>query len=289
MKVLVTGAGGLVGRAMTKHCTAEGDEVLAFDRRSLDLTDASSVATVLKDSQPDVVINCAAWTDVDACEFDPERAEETNALGPELLATNCRDVDALLITISTDYVFDGSKQGFYTQEDQPNPLSVYGRSKLAGEQRAQSAWQRTIVVRSGYIFGVGGKNFLSTLLLRAGRGESLIAISDMVGTPTYAPHLARRLRELASLNVTGLFHVVNSGDGASFEDFARAALKMARLDPALLQTTTLAGLKRPASRPRNSRLRCLRTEALGLKPLPHWTEALQAFIDVTSGREAAAV
>src|SRR5262249_35169276 len=159
--------------------------------------------TVFTEKRPEVVINCAAWTDVDGCESDPAHAERANALGPELLAISCRETDALLITISTDYVFDGTKQGFYTQHDQPNPISVYGKSKLDGERRAQAAWARTIVIRSGYIFGNGGKNFLSTLLSRAARKEPLRAISDMVGTPTYAPDLAERLRALAVLDLAG--------------------------------------------------------------------------------------
>ena len=203
----------------------------------------------LGDLKPDVVFNCAAWTDVDGCESDPKRAERANALGPQLLAATCRDIGALLITISTDYVFDGAKEGFYTQRDHPNPISVYGRFKLDGERRAQTAYARTIVVRSGYIFGAGGTNFLSTVLDRARRSESLRAISDMAGTPTYAPDLAARLRELAELDLPGNYHVVNSGDGVSFEGFARTALAAAALDPALLQSSTLAELKRPAPRP----------------------------------------
>ena len=228
--------------------------------------------------KPEVVINCAAWTDVDGCESDPIRAERGNALGPQMLAATCRESDALLITISTDYVFDGTKDGFYTQRDQPNPISVYGRFKLEGERRAQAACARTIVVRSGYIFGVGGNNFLSTVLERACRGEHLKGISDMTGTPTYAADLAARLRELAELDLPGIYHVVNGGDGASFETFARMALEIGRVDPALLASTTLAELNRPAPRPRNSRLRCLLSEAIGLTPLRSWQAALEDFV-----------
>lgn len=278
MKVLVTGAGGLVGRAVADHCVSAGDEVSAFDRRALDITDAQSVDKTVKDVRPDVVINCAAWTDVDGCEKDSERAHHANARGPELLATACRAVQAQLITISTDYVFDGKKDGFYTQQDQPNPVSVYGSSKLQGERRARLACERTTVVRSGYIFGPGGTNFLSTLLDRARHGESLKAISDMTGTPTYARDLARRLRELARANSPAIYHVVNAGPGVSFEEFARAALGFAGLDARILQPVTLAEMNRPAARPRNSRLRCLLSEGLGLAPLPDWQDALRDFV-----------
>jgi dTDP-4-dehydrorhamnose reductase len=288
LRVLVTGSAGLVGRAVREHCASEGDEVFAFDHCSLDISHAPSVRATFIDAKPEVVINCAAWTDVDGCESDAAHAERANALGPELLAKACRDIDALLITISTDYVFDGTKRDFYTQRDQPNPLSVYGHSKLEGEHRAQAAWARTIVVRSGYIFGQGGKNFLSTVLTRAARNEPLKAISDMVGTPTYAPDLARRLRELAILDLAGIFHVVNGGEGASFETFARTGLEIAGLSTPL-ETVSLDDLRRPAPRPRNSRLRCLRSEALDLNPLPHWIDALNAFIQSLTGSQSAAV
>ncbi len=289
MKVLVTGSGGLVGRAVTEDCAAQGDEVFGADHRALDIADASAVRSTLNEKRPEVVINCAAWTDVDGCESNRAFAERANALGPELLAASCREIGALLITISTDYVFDGKKQGFYTQRDQPNPISVYGQSKLEGERRAQASWARTIVVRSGYIFGVGGKNFLSTLLLRAARNEPLKVISDMIGTPTYAPDLARRLRELAVMDLPGIFHVVNAGDGASFETFAKTALEIAKLTSAQLESVSLDDLGRPAPRPRNSRLRCLLTPALQLDPMPHWTEALRAFVNLQSGSQSAAV
>jgi dTDP-4-dehydrorhamnose reductase len=282
LKVAVTGAGGLVGRAVTAHCLAQGDEVSAFDHRALDITDEPSIKQQLSQVKPDVVFNCAAWTDVDGCESDRERAERANALGPELLALTCLELDALLITISTDYVFDGTKQGFYTQRDQPHPISIYGRSKLEGERRAQLAFARTMVVRSGYIFGAGGTNFLSTVLSSARQGKSLKAVNDMFGTPTYAPDLASRLHRLAQMDLPGIYHVVNGGDGTSFEGFARAAIEDAGLNLGILQSVSLNALSRPASRPRNSRLRCLISEAVGLAPLRDWRAALRHFISVES-------
>ena len=278
MKVAVTGAGGLLGQAVKAHCGTLGDEVHAFDHKTLDIADVSVVNSRLSELKPDVVFNCAAWTDVDGCESDPERAQRANAFGPQILAATCRNLGALLITISTDYVFDGARDGFYTQRDHPNPISVYGRFKLEGERLAQSAYGRTIVIRSGYIFGAGGTNFLSTVLERARRGERLKAISDMTGTPTYAPDLAARLRELAELDLPGIYHVVNAGDGVTFEAFARTALKLGGVDAALLTSTTLAELKRPAPRPRNSKLRCLLSKAIGLTPLRDWEAALEDFV-----------
>src|SRR5260370_19645648 len=178
LKVMVTGASGLVGRAVVSHCSSQGERVIALDHGGLDLADESKVDAALDRERPDLVINCGAWTDVDGCELDPERAQNINARGPELLALACRRAGALLITISTDYVFDGEKDGFYTQRDQPNPHSVYAVSKLADERRAQIAWARTIIVRSGYIFCLGGENFFASFLLAARRRQRPLGIYE---------------------------------------------------------------------------------------------------------------
>ncbi len=278
MRILITGAKGLVGSALAEHCSAAGDAVISCDHAGLDITDAGAVESVIVNERPEAVINCAAWTDVDGCESNSEKAQQANALGPENLARAALKTNAAFVTISTDYVFDGEKEGFYTQRDQPRPISVYGRSKLEGERRALEANARTIVVRSGYIFGPAGKNFLSTVVLRARRGEKLTAISDYWGTPTFGQDLAVRLRELAALDLPGIYHVVNSGDGASFETFTREALKLAGLNSDTLGIVNGSDLNRPAPRPRNSRLKCLLSEAIGLSPLPDWHDALSRFL-----------
>jgi len=284
LKILVTGAAGLVGRALVEHCSASGDDVLAYDHHRLDISDSAAVQAVTGYQRLDAIINCAAWTDVDGCENDTQKAQRVNSLGPENLARAARDANAVLITISTDYVFDGAKEGFYTQRDQPSPISVYGKYKLEGERRAQEAHARTIVVRSGYIFGTGGKNFLSNVVSRAERGETLKAIADYWGTPTYGDDLAVRLRELAIRDLPGIYHVVNSGDGASFETFSREALRLAGLDSARLEVVRGDSLGRPAPRPRNSRLKCLLSEAIGLPTLRPWQHALAHFISHAKGQ-----
>lgn len=281
MKVLITGARGLVGRALTEHCQSCGDEVFAYDHASLDIADAQTVETIVSDRRPDAVINCAAWTDVDGCESNPAKAESVNALGPENLARASRKAGALLITISTDYVFDGLKAGFYTQRDDPRPISVYGRYKLEGERLAQAENARTIVVRSGYIFGLGGSNFLSTVVTRVREGRKMKVISDSFGTPTYGRDLAGRLRELAVIDLPGVYHVVNSGEGASFEVFTREALTMANLPTGMVESITMDSIPRPAPRPRNSKLKCLLSDAIGLPPLRTWQEALADFVRET--------
>ncbi|MGH9929976.1 MAG: dTDP-4-dehydrorhamnose reductase [Pyrinomonadaceae bacterium] len=288
MRVLVTGAGGMVGRAVSEYCRSNGDSVSSYDHRGLDISDPDRVSHTLQNDQPEVVINCAAWTDVDGCELDRDRAFAVNAAGPENLASATREINAGLVTISTDYVFDGKKDGFYTQRDQPAPESTYGLSKLEGERRAQLAHARTIVVRTGFVFGPGGTNFLSTIIERAKRGERLIAIRDAYGTPSYAPDLARRLRELALLDLPGTFHVVNAGAGVSYEEFARAALDLSGHAATNLESVEMDSLNRPAPRPRNSRLKCLLSEAVGLAPLPFWKDALKGFAALDSRIEVAA-
>lgn len=283
MKVLITGAGGMVGRALVEHCQQRGDEVFAHDRASLDITREDAVAETFAHARPETVINCAAWTDVDGCELDPERAHKINAEAVGTLALNSRAVGASFVTISTDYVFDGAREGFYTQRDDAEPQSIYGIAKLQGERRAQFLTARCMVVRTGWIFGAGGRNFLCRVVELARGGDRLKAISDSYGTPTYAPHLAARLRELAERDLPGTYHVVNAGEGASYEEFARAALNLADCEGAEIESVSMESLKRPAPRPHNSRLRCLLSPAIGLKPLPHWRDALAEFVSARAG------
>ena len=278
MRVLITGAAGMVGRALAEHCRARGDEVFAFDRAGLDVTDERAARETFSRLRPDAAVNCAAWTDVDGCELDPQRAFLVNSQGVEMLATAARLAGASFVQVSTDYVFDGRKEGgFYTQRDDPHPLSAYGASKLEGERRAQAASARTAVVRTGWIYGPGGTNFLATVVERGRRGEPMKAIRDSYGTPTYVPDLVARLREIAALDLPAVYHVANAGEGVSFEGFVRAALAEAGLSDERVESVSADSLRRPAPRPRNSRMRCLLSEAIGLAPLRDWREALREF------------
>jgi dTDP-4-dehydrorhamnose reductase len=277
LRVVVTGGRGLVGGALTEHSAAVGDEVFSYGHKDLDITDCDAVQEVILGNQPDVVVNCAAWTNVDGCESDQERAFAANARGPENLAAACKEAKRIFVTISTDYVFDGAKSGFYTQLDEPNPESVYAASKLEGERLSAQAYGGSIIVRTGYVFGPGGINFLSTVVERIKKGERIKAISDAYGTPTYAKDLAVRLRELAEKNVAGIYHVVNSGPGMSFEEFTRKAVALIGNSEVVVQAVSADALNRPAKRPRNSRLRCLLTEKIGLPPLRAFESALEEF------------
>jgi dTDP-4-dehydrorhamnose reductase len=283
MKVLVTGSRGLLGSTTVDHLAVAGDDVASFDREQLDIGNRDAVRQILEAIRPDWIINCAAYTDVDGAETERDRNIAANALGPGNLAVEGKRVGAGLITVSTDYVFDGARDGFYTQRDDPNPLGEYARAKLHGERLAYASNARTIIVRVGWLFGKGGRNFLSKLPELVAAGKPLTAISDSFGTPTYAPHMARRLRELAQLDLPGLYHMANSGPGTSYYGFAQA---VAGNDPNIAEVSA-ASLQRPAPRPRNSRLRCLMQEALKLEPLPDWEEALQEFKNSFASSDAA--
>lgn len=278
MRVLITGANGMAARATTEHCRATGDEVFALTRKELDITQMHEVERVIGEVHPAVVINCAAYTDVDGAETNQDLSYGANALGPANLAAVCGTAGSILITISTDFVFDGRSEGFYTQHDTPNPLGVYAKSKYEGEIRVREANSSAIVVRSGWIFGEGGTNFLSVMPRLLAEGKSITAISDSFGTPTYAADLARRLRELAQLNEPGTFHVTNSGEGTSYFEFAREVARVRGFDASLIRPVSHSELKRPAPRPLSSKMRCLYSEKLGLAPLPDWRDAVRRFV-----------
>jgi dTDP-4-dehydrorhamnose reductase len=188
------------------------------------------------------------------------------------------------VTISTDYVFDGEKNGFYTEDDEPNPLGIYGKSKLEGELRAMEAKKDSIIVRSGWIYGEGGTNFLSVLPELLSSGRKVKAIADSFGTPTYARDLALRLRDFAASEVEGIFHIANSGEGASYEEFAREICKASAADESLIESVSMHDIKRAARRPKNSRLQSIRTASSGLRPLRGWRAAISEFLEYKKKR-----
>ncbi len=278
MKLLITGANGMVARATIKYCQSINDNVAAFTRQSLDIANAAQVMETFGREKPEAVINCAAYTDVDGAETNREKAYAANAAGVENLALAAKEIDAAFVTISTDYVFDDEREDFYTQRDTPNPQSVYGKSKLEGEARARDAYARSIIVRSGWIYGADGTNFLSIMHNLLGEGKRIKVIYDAFGTPTFAGDLAKRLRELAALDMPCVFHVTNAGNGASYEEFARKVCEIKGFDTKLLEKVSSSTLKRPAPRPKNSKLACLFSEKFGLAPMRDWERALEEFL-----------
>lgn len=278
MKVLVTGANGMLAKAVVAECKTQGDQVTALSREEMDISRPADVDAIVSSEKPEILINCAAKTDVDGCESKHEECYAVNSVGPENLAMAAKKIGCVLVTVSTDYVFDGVNVDFYTQRDTPNPLGVYAKAKLEGEFRARSAYARTIVVRAGWIFGHGGKNFLSVMGSLLGEGKTIKAIHDSFGTPTFANDLAKRLREYAILDLPLTYHAANSGNGASFADFAAKICELKGYDQKLIEKVSMDDLIRPAPRPPSSKLACLFSEKLGLPPLRHWEKALEEFI-----------
>jgi dTDP-4-dehydrorhamnose reductase len=278
MKTLITGANGMVARACAKHCESIGDEVVAFTRQQLDISNKENVFDVFAQEKPDIVLNCAAYTDVDGSETNSEICYQANSFGVENLALASKKFDSAFVTISTDYVFDGTNQGFYTQRDTPNPQGVYGKAKLDGEIRARNAYGRSIIVRSGWIYGDFGTNFLSVMHKLLADGKSIKAIYDSFGTPTFAKDLAIRLRELAELDLPAIYHVTNSGEGTSYGGFAEKVCEIKEFDKSLLENVSADALKRLAPRPKSSKLACLFSKKFGLSPLQHWEKALTEFL-----------
>ncbi len=274
--LLVTGGYGLLGRSLAALSTSDRP-IVCLGRHELDITDAGSIARAIDRVGPAIVVNAAAMTDVDGCERDPDKAMRENAAGPGLLAESCARDRVTLVHVSTDFVFDGSKREPYTIEDDPNPISVYGRSKLEGERAVLAAEPRAIVVRTSWLFGVGGKNFASRIFDYAAASNRLKGIVDMKSLPTYAPDLAHRILEIVDTGASGTFHVVGGGEPATWFDVARAALDAAGRRDVELLPVTVAELGLPAPRPAYSAMRCLRSEALGLPALRRWIDAVAAF------------
>jgi dTDP-4-dehydrorhamnose reductase len=262
MRVLVTGAAGQVGRDMIDHCTAMGDEVWGVDREQFDICAREQVHGAITSLAPDLVINCAAWTAVDACESDPSKAMAINALSVRYVREACSRVGAHLVHISTDYVFDGTLERPYHEWDTPNPASVYGISKLAGEREAGP---EATIVRTSWVCGEHGPNMVRTVMHLAQTSDQMSFVDDQRGCPTFAADLVVMLRRLGGERRSGLHHVTNQGAVSWFE-FVGEILRAIGKDPAMVTPIRTADLTppRPAPRPANSVLENAVLEMSGL-------------------------
>jgi len=273
MKVLVTGAGGMLGRDVVLAAGNAGHDVVGFGHAELDVADEAAVAAKFELERPDVAINCAAWTDVDGAEEHEEEATRINGLAAGNVAAAAATVGASVVQVSSDYVFDGSKGAPYVETDQTAPLSAYGRSKLAGEEAVRAANKRHFVVRSAWLFGAGGRNFVETMLrLAADHGEVLV-VRDQVGSPTYTWHLAYGIVRLIEGVEYGIHHMAAAG-ACSWYEFAREIFDQAKVECKVMSATTDM-LGRPAPRPPYSALASQREHAI---ELPSWQDGLAAYL-----------
>jgi dTDP-4-dehydrorhamnose reductase len=280
MRVLVTGAAGQLGTDLVHSCTTAGDEVTACGHAELDLADRESVLRAVTTAQPQVIVNAGAWTAVDACEGDPDRAFAINALGARWITEAARLVGAHVVQLSTDYVFDGTKEGAYLEWDQPNPTSVYGRSKLGGEAEIDPAHT---IVRTAWVCGAHGPNVVKTVLGLLDRPQ-LAFVDDQRGCPTFTADLAPAIRRLAVARVPGVFHVTNQG-ATTWYGFVRDVLEAAGEDPGKVRPITTAELDppRPAPRPANSVLENTALRMGGFPLLPHYRDSLDRLVNELQG------
>lgn len=266
----------MLGLALSR-VLADRHEVVALPRADLDVTDLPAVQAALARWAPDAVLHAAAWTDVDGCQRDPDRAFRVNGLGARNVALGCQATGVGCCYISTDYVFDGAKAEPYTEFDPPNPISVYGASKLAGERAVRALTPRHWIVRTSWLYGPGGKNFVKTMLARGRAGEELRVVDDQLGSPTYTLDLAHGISRLLEEPRYGLWHLTNSLSCTWYE-FAAHILESAGLGAARLEPILSKDLDRPAPRPKNSVLRNYCWELEGWPRLRAWTEALREYL-----------
>lgn len=261
----------LVAHFSTRH------EVVPLDRNQADITDASLLSRAISRAEPDVIVHAAAFTAVDDCERQPELAFRVNAEGTGNLAQICRQSDIPMLYLSTDYVFDGEKASPYVETDSPAPLNVYGKSKLKGERYVADLVESFWIVRTSWLFGPLGRNFVRSILQQARRGEPLRVVSDQVGAPTYTADLAEKLEEILEKGSSGIYHVTNQGYCSWFE-FAKEILQQSGLNQVAVSAIPTSASGRAASRPRNSRLAPARLESEGFDLLPPWRDALRRYL-----------
>lgn len=279
--IVILGRGGQLGMELVKEFEQRGNRVKGFDRRELDITNATAVENAIASIQPDVVINAAAYNMVDIAEREPLAAYQVNALAVRNLAVSCRQIDAVLVHFSTDYVFDGTATRPYVETDPTHPLGAYAVSKLAGELYAQAYLDAPLIIRTSGVFGPGGArtargNFIELMLRLASQPEAIRVVEDHVASPTYAPALAARTAELLDRQARGLFHA-GGGTPISWFDYAKMVFEEAGLHPKL-QPTNEREYRTAARRPKYSALSNAKMESLGVQPMPPLREAVRAYL-----------
>jgi len=274
VKILLIGRNGQVGWEL-ERCLPPLGQVFAFDRASLDLADPDQIVARVREVKPELIVNAAAYTAVDLAESEPELAMRVNGAAPEVLAEEAKRLGALLIHYSTDYVFDGAKSSPYLETDSPNPINVYGRSKLEGERAIQASGCRHLILRTSWVYGIRGTNFLLTILRLAHERRELRVVDDQIGAPTWCRDIAHGTIRVANLaargELGGLFHMTASG-ATSWHGFAREILAIARLDAPVVPISS-SQYRSLARRPANSQLLCTKLCTFDID-LPEWSSSL---------------
>ena len=277
MKILITGSNGMLGHDLIE-ALKDNHELVLTTSRTLDITDKEQVFDFISQNKPDILINSAAYTDVDGCEENQDLAYSVNGEGVKNLAFACREADSALLHISTDYIFNGENTRPWVEDDEIGPISVYGKSKLKGEQAILEILDKFFIVRTAWLYGVNGRNFPKTMLELAENHSQITVVYDEVGTPTYTPDLAKAISQLIETEHYGIYHITNSGS-CSWCEFARYIFEAAGKDVEVIPVTA-AEFARPAPRPHYSVLENRNWIEKGFEPLRSYKEAIKEYIEL---------
>ncbi len=286
MRILVTGAAGMLGHALVP-ILGKDHAVVALTRKDCDLCEEDAVWETIRRQKPDLVVHLAAFTNVDRCELDPEKAKAWNELATLNVAKAVKHVGAAILYTSTDYVFDGRATSPYSEDAQTNPLCVYGETKLTGEWYVREMIERSFIIRTSWLYGPDGKNFVSTILRLAHEKSELRVVNDQRGSPTYTRHLAKKLAELVMTREYGTYHVTATGNCTWYE-FARKIIELYDLQGIRVIPISTTECGRPALRPSFSVLANRRLSSLGIGLLPQWEEGLKSYLaEISDGGKCA--
>ena len=294
MKILITGSSGMLGQALCAKLTARHEVIgidindirhTAYDIRAfykLDITDRNLIIQKIEEVAPDIIIHCAAYTDVDGCELNPEKAQELNVAATATIAEGCKLTSSYTIYISTDFVFDGKKKSPYTEKDKPNPINIYGKTKLEGENAVKDMLDKYLIIRTSWLFGKGGKNFVDIILNRAKKEKELKVVNDQIGCPTYAIDLAEAIALVISNQLSvirgRLLNITNSGS-CSWYEFTKEIIDLASISGVDIMPISSEELSRPARRPKMSVLDNTQFCEISSRYLPPWRDALKRYLE----------
>ena len=277
MKILITGSNGMLGHDLI-DVLKNNHELILTTSKNLDITNKDEVFSVIGDKNPDIVINSAAYTDVDGCEENQDTAFSVNGDGVKNLAFACKKFDCVLVHISTDYVFNGENTRPWIEDDEIGPISIYGKSKLKGEESILEILDKYFIIRTAWLYGINGKNFPKTMLELAENHDEVKVVYDEVGTPTYTPDLAKAISQLINTDYFGIYHITNSGS-CSWCEFSKYIFEIAKKDVKVIPVTA-SEFARAASRPHYSVLENKKWVENGFKPLRSYKDAIKEYLEL---------